>query len=781
MKPGGHRVSARKDPLTHPSGTLSPTGEHVFGGARPSSAAATLGDSGALNRSKALTIFCISAPGDGRTPVNTYTGEKPRGEGLRRMGSGSRTERLVARWHAGFAFLSTLVLLGTSPWAGFSAAPDPALLDRAFAQLQSHQWGQPADALLALDEAIAATPNDPASRLAFERRLVAILQTNAPVAARQLACRKLALMGSRHAVPALASLLTQEDLSHMARFALERIPDTSAAAALREALPQAHGQLKPGLINSLGAVSDASATPALIPLLRDADRAVVGAAASALGQIGTLEAVRALESFRARAAPPLQPLVNDALVAGVENLARHGERPEAARIFRQLYERETGMLRLAGFRGLVQAEPEQADALLLQALAGHDEPLRRLAARLLSDRLGDQTLKPFLEAWKSLPADGQVALLEVVRSRRDPNAYATVLAACDSRELAVRRDAVRALGVVGTAHDVPRLARLTTSGPSDERESARLALAALPGREPTQAIAALLPTAASPLRVELIRVLAARGATDAAPQILPHLHDSDATTRRVALEAIATLGDEQQAPAVIAFLKTAPDDAARGQAEKTLSALVTRTGQKCLESLLAGLADTPPAARLILLEQLGSLGGSRALTAVRAAVDSEDAGLREGAFRVLAAWPEWDAAPDLLRVAHESNQGARRALAFRGYVRLCREAPMASSRRLARLTEAAECAATTDEKVLVVSALAEVPEAGSLKLLATYLNDGAVVDAASAAAVKAASALDARHREAVAPVLQQVLRVCRNAEVQRRAREVLTKLGVPSE
>jgi len=68
-------------PLARPTGTLSPTGADAFGGVRPSSAAATWGESGALNHLNAFTTFCISAPGDGRTPVNTYQRGEGRGEG----------------------------------------------------------------------------------------------------------------------------------------------------------------------------------------------------------------------------------------------------------------------------------------------------------------------------------------------------------------------------------------------------------------------------------------------------------------------------------------------------------------------------------------------------------------------------------------------------------------------------------------------------------------------------------------------------------------------------
>jgi HEAT repeat protein len=325
------------------------------------------------------------------------------------------------------------------------------------------------------------------------------------------------------------------------------------------------------------------------------------------------------------------------------------------------------------------------------------------------------------------------------------------------------------------------LAQTAAAGLGEESEAARVALAALPGREASQAIKALLPDSAPPIRVELIRALAARGVTDGVLLILPQLSDSDGAIRRATLEAVAALGDERQVPPVIAFLEAAPDEAARKQAEKTLSTLVTRAGPKCLEPLLAGLSSTKPALRVILLEQLGSLGGSRALAAVRVAVASEDAGLHEGAFRVLAAWPDWEAAPELLRYVQSSDQATRRFLAFRGYVRLCREANTTPAERLARVSEAARLAADTGEKLVVVSALAEVPDPGVLKWIADYLADAALVEAAGIASVKVAAALDPGHNAEVVPLLQSTLKLCQSPETQKQARKLLKKLGVPAD
>ena len=64
--------------------------------------------------------------------------------------------------------------------------------------------------------------------------LVALLQdSGASVYARAKACQRLAVVGDKSAVPALAALLDSPQLSLYARMALETLPDGSADDALR--------------------------------------------------------------------------------------------------------------------------------------------------------------------------------------------------------------------------------------------------------------------------------------------------------------------------------------------------------------------------------------------------------------------------------------------------------------------------------------------------------------------------------------------------------------------
>lgn len=258
------------------------------------------------------------------------------------------------------AILLAVVLLGVNQTAGWAAAPEPAAVDQAFETLKTYDWGQDRSSLLALDQAVAATHGDAAARKALETRLAAVLQTEASRAAKDVVCRHLSLIGSADAVPALAELLTSQELSQMARYGLERIPDPAASAALREALAKTEGVLKVGVINSLGVRRDAASAPQLAALVDNADPQVAAAAIAALGQIGNAEAAKTLGEVQKKAAAPLQAAVADALLCCAERMLGAGQKLEAMAIYKGLNsEDQPKHVRLAAVRGLLAAAGKQ--------------------------------------------------------------------------------------------------------------------------------------------------------------------------------------------------------------------------------------------------------------------------------------------------------------------------------------------------------------------------------------------------------------------------------------
>src|SRR5438045_760140 len=92
-----------------------------------------------------------------------------------------------------------------------------------------------------------------------QRKLIAILQSDAPPQDKAIPCKQLAIYGDKAAVPALAPLLANKDLASWARIALEAIPGPEADQALRAGVPKLQGDLLIGAINSIGVRRDAKA------------------------------------------------------------------------------------------------------------------------------------------------------------------------------------------------------------------------------------------------------------------------------------------------------------------------------------------------------------------------------------------------------------------------------------------------------------------------------------------------------------------------------------------
>lgn len=209
-------------------------------------------------------------------------------------------------------------------------AIDPTSLDAPFAALATFDWGGDAKALAPIDAAVVAAHGDAALTAELEKRLAAVLGSQAPRAAKHYACRKLSLIGTAASVPAVAALLADKDLSHMARFALERYAAPESVEALRKALGGVTGNLTIGMLSSLAAKRDAASIPAMAALVTG-DSAVSAAAAEALGIVATPEAAAALAAAKVTGAAA--EAVVDARLACAESLLKAGRKADARSIY----------------------------------------------------------------------------------------------------------------------------------------------------------------------------------------------------------------------------------------------------------------------------------------------------------------------------------------------------------------------------------------------------------------------------------------------------------------
>src|ERR1035438_8552984 len=247
---------------------------------------------------------------------------------------------------------------------------------------------------------------------------------------------------SEEPVPKLAALLPNDQLSDLARYTLEPIPDPAVDTALREALGKLDGRLLAGVITSIGARHDAAAVEPLSKLLFRSDPAVVSATVAALGNIGTLPAVTALEAAFANGQEKLFPAMYSAILQCADPLRMRGSRPEAIETYNWVRaSKASPQLRAAAICGLVLAGEPKALKALAAELHAEDTTILGFVQR---DLPGSGVTEVLTTELPKLPSERQVLVVQALSLRGDA-AVSALTQAARSGETSVRLAAIRVM------------------------------------------------------------------------------------------------------------------------------------------------------------------------------------------------------------------------------------------------------------------------------------------------------------------------------------------------
>ena len=617
-----------------------------------------------------------------------------------------------------------------------------------------------------------------------EAKLIAVLKSDAPHKEKADACRELARIGTKDAVAPLAALLGDEKLSHMARYGLETIPDPAVDGALRDALGKLKGKALVGVIGSIGVRRDAQAVEPLGKLLSDADADVAQAAARALGKIGTAPAAKALDGALASAPAANQLAFCEGLFRCAEAMAGKGQQDEA----RAIYDRLRGLkgaphqVRAGALRGAVLTRQKEGLPLLLEAIRGEDFVLVAAATRTSQEMPGAEVTQALAAELGKLTGDKQVLLMQTLGNRGDGAAAPAVLAVAKSGPANVRVTAIRTLSQLGNASVVPGLVEMAMGADAEVASAAQLSLSSFPGKEADAAITGLLNAADAKTRSTAIDMVGQRRIAGAIPALLKAAEDADESVRAAGLKVLGDVGGAAELPALIGLLmktKTAPETQA---AEGALSAICVRqtNPEVCVDKLCAALAEAPTKPKLSLLRVLRSVGGAKALAAVRAATTDSAAEIKDTALRALCDWPTVDALPEVANLAKSSTDPKLKTLALRGYLRLIRLQEVPAEKKLASLKEAMALIQRNEERKLALAALGDIPTVDALDLVTPHLGTPELKEEASLAAVAIAEKIAKSHPAEVNAAMQQVTKATTSAAVLKKARALLNQTkGAP--
>jgi len=453
-----------------------------------------------------------------------------------------------------------------------------------------------------------------------EAKLIAVLKSDAPQKEKADACRELARIGAKDAVPALVALLGDEKLSHMARYGLETIQDPAADEALRDAVGRLKGRPLVGAIGSIGVRRDAKATDALAKLLQDADADVAQAAARALGKIGTPAAAKALDGALAKAPAANQLAFCEGSLRCAEALLASGQRDAAIAIYDRLRSLQPAphQVRTGALRGAVLTRGKDGLPLLVQAIRGGDLVLVEAAARIAIEMPADaEVTKALADELAKLSPDKQILMTQVLGERGDAAALPALLALAKSGDKSARVGAIRALPEIGNAAAVPVLASLLGDPESEVAQAAQDALAALPGAEADAAIVAMLNQPDAKARAMAIDLLGQRRVVGAVPALLKAAEDADESIRVASLKALGALGGTAEFPALVGLLVKAKSAADIQAAEGSLSAICTRQAQPVAGKVVivkAVYGDLPDGASVDVTKKVAELVNAGSLS-----------------------------------------------------------------------------------------------------------------------------------------------------------------------
>lgn len=669
-------------------------------------------------------------------------------------------------------------------WTGLvvSVETQPPNLVSAMEQLEeslkgvaTFEHGKDAGPLVRAEQLIVEAAKNEPLRKAAEERLVRALGSASTRDGKSFLCRQLRTIGTARSVPQLEDLLTDPGLSHMARYALGRIEDPAAAVALHRALGKTAGDVQIGIINTLGERRHREALRDLASLLGSSNSAVAEAAATALGRIGSIEAVRALDASRARASGTFVEHIDNALLLAAEHLAAEGQRGVAIQMYQRFYKLGPQKhFRLAGLRGLAAVGGSRAAPLLIECVKSSDPELRRTAIALTPMAKGQYVTSTLAGALPSLPPEEQEFLVRALGERDDPVAVQAVGAAIRSEHPSVRVAALEALGDLGNSSAVPALLQFAAAADGNEKLVARASLVRLRGKDVDGALVRSLNLEDAKVRVEVIHALARRKAKQASGELFKLVKDEDASVRHEAIRAIGMLGKGPELGGLVALAVRPKEAADRPVIEEAMETVLNRVEDKKGRAapLLIALGSAPADAKPVLLRLLGQTPTPQALTALYAALMDPTDNVREAAVRSLAAWPDAAPAETLLTVARTFPDEQQKMLALQGYVRM---AGM-SQNPTAMYARAMELAEGVEERRLVLNGLGSANSAEAVAIVEPYLKDERLQTDAATAAVQIASRLRQEDPARARAALANVLSAIDDPRIRKQAQDVINEM-----
>ncbi len=662
-----------------------------------------------------------------------------------------------------------------------------SMLDGMLDIVKDYEFADDRAPLSNIREFIEGFYDDKVQLAAIEQKLVEFLKSDASTAAKDFVCRRLRVIGTGASVAALAEMLDDAETADMARYALERIDSPEVDKALRDALGSAKGEVKIGIINSLGARGDVKAIGKLSALVRNKDEAVAMAAVSALGNMPDYATAKMLTSVGGSSGR----LKIEAYRAGLEcgeNLLASGSDRKARKVFSRIYEDETApaFVRASAVYQWILAAPEggffvaNPHEIIEETLTEDDDPdvVKITAVKALVKAEDRKLLRTLSDIYGELESPVKTAVMHALYDRGDKEFKPVLMMGVNDDNDQVKVAALVSLAAVADGDDVSMLAETAAVSDGQVRKAARQTLYSVHDPEADKQIMANIPAAKKQVKLEYIAALGERGAGQASGLLISEAMKGDEEVRNEALKVLTDLAGAEDFDGLLELAGKAESVSARRQAEKALAAVAGKMPQKSLASerlikVIESADDTDT--EVMLMSVLGQVADENAYSFLSERLAEENDAVRLQAIRSLSQWPNARPITTLKAIAKKSAGSTEGTLALRGVIGQVKYLDVSKSAKVEMYKEAMSMAEGLNEKKMILSELSKVYEPGAAELAFKYIDEPQLKNEAGLAVVEIAEKIYITNTE-MKSKLQKVIEAVENKSLDERAGQVIAAI-----
>jgi hypothetical protein len=616
---------------------------------------------------------------------------------------------------------------------------------------------------------------------------------------KNLACKRLAIVGTENAIPALTAMLSDEIQNLNARTALEVIPGEAVDQALINSLSTLNGLPLVGVINTLAMRSTPAAVLPLADVLAGTDDDDVKKAVySAWGYIATDESIGLLtaqllkdpdQNYKVNAA------LADALIRAAAKLDKAGNAAGAAELCKAVatsnlpqFDKNGGL-----YNELLYLRAGAAEKLSALLAEGNDNDFE-VALKTVREYSADDAqpiVSAALAVCPNLSKERRISLIAALSDRTDVASQNLVLPyiieLLNDGDAEIVQAAVKASGRCGQVDPIAvydALSALYASENSEPFDAIVEAIAALPDELADKPASLISEKAASDLSVlsnlqkqallAQMKVVELRRIAAASSDLLTiaNAEGVDPEIRDHAVAALSEIVTLDEWNFLVQALEREQDEA---KVDWYLRAACTRLPREdCAATVVAMYNEADRSGKEKLLSLLKQIGGPTALAAVASA--ASDPKMADKATEILGQWntPE-DAAPLAAACLKLAKSGSRyKTRAIRAYIRIPRQFDLSNEQRINMAKIAFDTAIRPEDKELIFEIFKRMINTASVNAALSYADQPEYSEKACDAAVFVAEKIQGTSPE-LQEAMKKVVEIAKSQELKDRAAKVLQR------